>query len=371
MKERLHLVADDLTGALDSAAAFASPEASIAVSWSLAAPPDSGSFAFSTETRDAARDVAVERSGLAAAAVGSMAQSLVFKKIDSLLRGHVAAELTSFARHLRPDRIVLAPAHPALGRVTRGAIQMACVSDGTPEPVAVDLAAQLAACGFGGDQDLEGRPPLVFADANSEADLAAIVVRERARGGRVLWCGSGGLAQALAGRRRTLLPVPTGRTLLVIGTDHRVAATQIEAIRRLDADAVIAWRETESPSEVGERLSRRLATGRLAVLAPAIAPRPRDEAARMIAAMLTPLLQALPSPDALFCSGGETLRVVCDALGADGLQCEGFVAEGIPLSRLRGGRWPSLAITSKSGAFGEPGTLANLFLPALGRAAFT
>ena len=33
---------------------------------------------------------------------------------------------------------------------------------------------------------------------------------------------------------------------------------------------------------------------------------------------------------------------------------------------LRGGRWPGLAVTSKSGAFGEPDSLATLFLPATG-----
>lgn len=362
MNRPLRLVADDLTGALDSAAAFAAPDNPVAVSWSNPSPPDAGAFAFSTETRDVAADVAVHRATLACAAIGTGAEALVFKKIDSLLRGHVAKELAAFSRQLNPDRIVFAPAHPTLGRVTRGGIQMARDGDGTLCPVAVDLSDQLAACGLDAAR-------LVLADAESGAELDALVAREQARGGRILWCGSGGLAQALAGRRRTFLAAPSGRILLVIGTDHQVAASQIAAIRDRDPDAVIAWSDADCPAQLCEQIGRRFAANRLAVLAPAFAPRPRHEAAAAIAAKLTLLLQIAPAPDALFCSGGETLRMVCDALAADGLQCAGFVADGIPLSTLRGGRWPALAVTSKSGAFGQPDALANLFLPALGHGA--
>lgn len=365
MNVRLHLVADDLTGALDSAAAFAKPESPVRVSWSSPAPQADGPIAFSTETRDATLEAAIYRSGLAAAAVDPTGRSLIFKKIDSLLRGHVAAELAAFARGLDPDRIVFAPAHPTLGRVTRKGRQLARGADGILQPIAVDLASALAACGVGLRSNGE-RLPLILADADSQADLEALVVREQTRGGRVLWCGSGGLAQALAGRVQPPIAVPAGPTLLVIGTDHPVAATQIEAMRVLDPEAVIVWREGDRATQLNERIARRLAAKRNAVLVPGITPRPRDEAARMIAAMLTPLLHSLPPPGALFCSGGETLRVVCDALGADGLQCEGFVANGIPLSRLRGGRWPGLTVTSKSGAFGAPDSLATLFLPARG-----
>lgn len=365
MSRDLHLVADDLTGALDSAAAFATPETPVTVSWSTPEPWGAGPFAFSTETRDAPLAVAIERSGLAAAAVDPADGTLIFKKIDSLLRGHVAVELAAFARRLNPDRIVLAPAHPILGRVTRGGVQWVRDADGVLQPIAVDLASGLNACGFGLRPNGE-RLPLILANADSQADLDAVVAREQTHVGRILWCGSGGLAQALAGPIRAPVAVPAGPTLLVIGTDHPIAATQIEAMRVLDPESVIAWREGNRLSVLRERIVHRLGAGRVAVLVPHISPRSRDEAALTIAAMLTPLLHDLPPPGALFCSGGETLRVVCDGLGADALQCQGFVADGIPLSRLHGGRWPGLAVTSKSGAFGKPDSLSTLFLPSAG-----
>ena len=51
-------------------------------------------------------------------------------------------------------------------------------------------------------------------------------------------------------------------------------------------------------------------------------------------------------------AGGETLRALCDGLGAQGLLAAGLVTPGVPRSRLLGGAWDGLAVISKSGAFG-------------------
>lgn len=352
----LHLVADDLTGALDSAGSFGTPEAPVRVSWSDPRAPDFGDFAFSTETRDGTAAVALKRAMAAAeAVVAAPGGTLIFKKIDSLLRGHPIAELAALARRLRPDRIVIAPAHPALGRITRNGRQHARGTDGW-DLLTCDLPAELLAHGF----DAATRNDLVIADAVTEDDLVATVQREQAHGGRILWCGSGGLAQALAGGRRPYLPVPAGRTLGLIGTDHDVTAAQVDAVDKHAAGAVLAWRGGDEPEEIAGRLERRLDGGHAVLLVPNITPISRQKAAAAIATMLKRLLPTLQRPDLLFCSGGETLRVVCDALGADGLGCEGFVADGVPLSRLSGGRWPQLPVLSKSGAFGPPETLIDL-----------
>jgi len=352
----LYLVADDLTGALDSACAFAQPGAPVAVSWASAAPGTTASLAFSTETRDVSGTTAQQCAAAAAEAARSApAGTLLFKKLDSLLRGHPALELAAFAEVVRPDRIVLAPAHPSLGRITRGGWQHMRLPDGSFERISVDLAAGLAACGIGSD--------LLLADAETDAELEALVVRECAEGGRILWCGSGGLAQALAGGRCSFLPVPTGAVLAVVGTDHAVTAGQVEALRERDPAAVICWQDGDEPADIARKLNARLDRTGVTVLKPGIAPCGRQEAARRIAAMLTPLMGLLHRPGALFCSGGETLRVVCDALGAEALFCEGLVADGVPLSQIRTERWPMLPVMSKSGAFGSRQTLLDLLMP--------
>ena len=79
---------------------------------------------------------------------------------------------------------------------------------------------------------------------------------------------------------------------------------------------------------------------------------PRAEAADRIAAGFAALVAALPRPGTLLVAGGETLRAICAALGAEGLLATGAVMPGVPRSRLQGGAWHGLAVISKSGAFG-------------------
>lgn len=124
---RIAIIADDLTGANDTAVAFARrgfPAATvltpvrfgllvqeydvIAVSTeSRALPPD--------EAYAAVRAVAREMAGRLAGFPGTV----IYKKIDSALRGPVAAELHALLDALpRLKRILIAPAFPAAGRTT-------------------------------------------------------------------------------------------------------------------------------------------------------------------------------------------------------------------------------------------------------------
>ena len=62
----------------------------------------------------------------------------------------------------------------------------------------------------------------------------------------------------------------------------------------------------------------------------------------------------VPRPGTLVVAGGETLRGLCAALEATTLEVQGQIEPGLPYSRLRGGRWDSVEVVSKSGAFGRP-----------------
>ncbi len=62
----------------------------------------------------------------------------------------------------------------------------------------------------------------------------------------------------------------------------------------------------------------------------------------------------------LFVTGGETLRDLCTALGATGLEVDGEIEPGAPTSVMRGGDWDGQRVVAKSGAFGDTGFLARL-----------
>jgi D-threonate/D-erythronate kinase len=78
----------------------------------------------------------------------------------------------------------------------------------------------------------------------------------------------------------------------------------------------------------------------------------RAEAARRIARAMTALIAALDPPGTLIVAGGETLKALCVALGAQALQVAGRLVPGLPRSTLQGGRWAGVDVISKSGAFG-------------------
>ena len=76
-------------------------------------------------------------------------------------------------------------------------------------------------------------PAVWLADAESDDDLEGIVAIGRALPGRVLWCGSGGLAGILARRRPSEISLPIAASLLVIcGSNHAVADRAVQTADR-------------------------------------------------------------------------------------------------------------------------------------------
>ncbi len=336
----LRLVADDLTGALDSAAGFVPRFGALPVVWRFDTLPDSA--VIDSATRDLDQAAATDRvAHLAPLLAGG---DPAFKKIDSLLRGHVAAELTACMAAF--DHCILAPAFPYQGRITRDGRQLARDGHGWRD-TGVDLPAAL--CHFGGRVQL--------CDAETDADLAAIVAQGQALSGRVLWCGTGGLAGALAGGLPVATPALPRPMLALIGSDHPVSTGQLAGasfclhrITRADAAAVAA-------------VQAALRGGAAAVGVDLPPGTMRLEATRRIGACFAQLLTAIEPPGTLVVAGGETLRTLCQALGATRLEVDGAVVPGVPTSRLRGGAWDGQRIVSKSGAFGDAGFLSRLLQP--------
>jgi uncharacterized protein YgbK (DUF1537 family) len=313
----LRLLADDLTGALDSAARFVPIAGPIAVSWDMAMVPWPPAMESGTrELSQAAAMARIER--FAPMLAGG---DPAFKKIDSLLRGHVAAELAVCMRAF--DHCVLAPAFPFQGRITRGGRQLAGGGEAWRE-VGIDLEAALR------------RPGLAVRvrDAESEADLDRIVAEGRRLPGRVLWCGTGGLAGALAGHRAVPRPVLSSPVVALIGSDHAVTRTQVAAVPRHLRERVVLCRWPPGTD--------------------------RSEARRRIGAEFAARLRSAGRPGTLFVTGGETLRDLCDNLAVTHLEVDGELEPGVPASVMRGGGWDGQRLVSKSGAFGDGGFLARL-----------
>ncbi len=325
------IIADDLTGACDAAVYFAKRGRRTFVSVGLAEPPAVQTFAVSTDSRNLAPE---ELRPLMQEAANRLPHDagILFKKIDSTLRGNIGAEVAAALDAFGYDVAVITPAFPALKRVVEaGFLRVLGTSPFAPVEVARRLRWQ------GAEPCVHVRPELlreaiesgtrfVSVDSICDEDLDELVRVGLQSRGRVLWAGSGGLASALA---RTLLPCaregvtkrePAEIVLFCLGSDHPVTVRQQEEL---------------------------------------VAARPEHRVLHAGRAGLT--LESLsPRPGALVLSGGDTAALVCRTLGAHGIVVEDEILPGIPHGILAGGVYDGLAVATKAGGFGEPRALIQV-----------
>jgi D-threonate/D-erythronate kinase len=390
---RFWVIADDLTGALDTAAPFAAhgwrtcvvpwpgrPARTRPASWQRVAGTSDvvvvDTASRHLAPREAARRVrqavAAARSGRGRSGPGGYQ---LYKKIDSTLRGNVAAELAAFRAATAVECLPLAPAFPAQGRTTRdGAVWV----DGRPLRQSAAAQDALARAVSGDLARLAPPHALDVIDARTDADLRRIAARlaRDARLGAV--AGSGGLAGAIAARfgsrRKATAPrAVRGGVLVVSGSAHPVAQAQARALVAAGALGLIAPIGARTPlrdRRATEALAiDALSAGRTVVLAcPALAagarlPVRRATAAATRLAAIARTVVTTGAAGAVFTVGGDTTAALVAAMGWALLAVDGALVPGVAVVRVQapsagaaGPRW----LITKSGAFGDPHTLRRL-----------
>ena len=313
------ILADDLTGAADCAAAFLDRFAEIVV----ALDPDARSvapvLAIDLRTRRLAEDEAGAHVLHALSGRRARRARILYKKIDSTLRGNVAAELAAAREALGAKRpIVVAPAFPAQGRVVRDGRVFV---DGKPL-----RGANLKRMLRGLD--------LTICDAATEAELRRIARRGLALEPRPLFVGSAGLARAIAAelprRRRRPVRMPSGEIAVVVGSASPVSQRQADRLARVAGREDVALYRLDWNRKATDAAALVQAFGRIAA---------KHE-----------------NCGAYVLTGGDTARAVLEARGVRGIRLLGEVEPGVPFGiSIPGG---VLACT-KAGGFGGPDTLVH------------
>ncbi|MFB9949148.1 four-carbon acid sugar kinase family protein [Rhizobium puerariae] len=340
------IVADDLTGALDSAVAFAVRGMRSCVLRHPAALAtsdlsDVDVCAVSTGTRDGPEDAA---RGAIATVLAHFAGKLpdhVFKKVDSRLKGHVGLETGMLAEGAGRTRLLIAPAIPEMGRLVVGG---RVTGMGVADPI--DAGARF------GDAVGEKLIPDIAGDADFEASL------DRCEPRATLYVGARGLAAALA---RRLRPVSQARrtfrlsrpALFAIGSRDPITEAQVG--RLLDACAPAFLAAGNGRFEAGVRLGDGLTVAKLTAGDHDIRA---DLAGARFADGLSDLIRQTP-PATLLACGGETADALLKRLGADRLDIVDEILPGVPLAQtfVCGKK---ADIITKSGGFGDADTLVHL-----------
>lgn len=364
---RVRILADDLTGAMDAGACFASSTRGLPVHWRSNPSCTEESFVITTESRDIAQRTALTRLRAQVAAVANA--DIAFKKIDSLLRGNTIAEITECVRSFEFGSAIIAPAFPAQQRMTRGGQQFHR-SPESPDwaPIGPNLVTALAmlSCKFGPIPvkhvaricSPSGKGIFVC-DAETNADLLNLAASGRAVDQPILWCGSAGLARALSPQEHRLSP--SGPSLLILtASRNRMARLQIAEVQRRWPTAVVEATIASQGDVVSLALENALAKPGIAVLVARYPDMPVPAADRYWKQLLDTSLACMQPPAVLMVVGGTTLRIVLEAVGAETIVVEGEVAHGIAAGRIVGGLWNGISLITKAGAFGVPETLASL-----------
>lgn len=389
----LAIVADDLTGALDAAGPFAERglatrlivAADGADDW-LSAP--CAVLAVTTESRHLARDEAADRVRAAVADVLQCRPRLLFKKLDSTLRGNVASEIAAALDASGRHHAVIAPALPTQGRVMCGGevfvdgvpLRDTTIGLTTPAPPRVPLAEALwhadpglTVHDVGLDQvlalDAGGAPHAYVVDCVSAEDLDRIIRSVLPRANEVVLAGASGLADALAAQMRGS-PKPKasaragkGLTLIVVGSRSAQTATQVEAIHS-DVGAMVLpapGGKLDIDRTLAAVAARGISLATLVVHAQPLASGlgiDHATASRSLATVALALIARL-DVGALVVIGGDTTQAVLDALGARAVDVLGQLMPSVALGAIPRAGLP-LPIVAKEGDFGDERFLLDL-----------
>jgi uncharacterized protein YgbK (DUF1537 family) len=348
------LIADDLTGACDAAVHFALRGYRTVASASMRFAGDADVVAVNAATRDLDPQQAEQRIGEVAATLPIQSAQRLFKKIDSVLRGHVGREIAAAVTALGCDAAVLTPAFPALARTVKSGWLLV---DGKPT---IEIASWLrdqtvwnaAHVRPGGiAAAIAAGPRVVSLDAASDGDLDAIVAEGLSLGKRILWAGSGGLASALARAMPpgTAAPSPdkprNGPVLFCLGSDHPATTAQQERLIGERSSRIFG------PSNKAQEIAAALRCGEHVLLRIPRSGLAKDWLHRCICG----------SPAAaLMLSGGDTAAAVCEAAEAAFIELYDEIAPGVPRGVLRGGALEGVAVVTKSGGFGGADVLIQV-----------
>ena len=416
---RVLIIADDLTGAADSGVVFRERGMNTVV---LLGKPgrnridvsDLGSaevVAVDVDTRYLGAALAEDAVQQLLRSCGDSADSggdrpLLFKKVDSTLRGNVAVELAAALRARRalipPTArvgILFAPAFPALGRTTIDGRQMVNgvylketdLWRGERTRPHAEIAEMLGEAGLtcatmnlalvrGEANALESamvgsakEVDVLACDAETEEDLGAIARAAMVLDEGTIWAGSAGLASHVADaiglgsafgsvRAQFCETRVHGPTLFVVGSQAMVSREQADTLA--DALELDGYRVTANSTFAGKQSQEQVneITRSLVDCRDVLVRFDPTEAhdndldrkiARSVAKMIAPCALHV---GALVATGGDTARAILDAWGVQRLTLMGEVAPGLPCSMATCGNREILVLT-KAGGFGTRDTL--------------
>ena len=383
------ILADDLTGACDTGIQFVDHGFGVQVGWHTDQVDSLSTdiLSLSTNTRSLSPSAAASNTRLANAAIRQNARRLIYKKIDSTLRGNIGAEIDALLENDQYRLALVCPAIPRLGRrLVRGKLVIGDPYQTSDQHLptllrnqsihdVIEIRVEDVRCGSDFLCDRLKRltargTTICCTDAENDTDLATLAESLMRLSLNILPVGSAGLAMHFAprlaakmipelGQRPVSAPQqPEGSDLTrrssasvvcFAGTTNSVTTGQLALLAK-EFDVTSLKLDDETP----RRLQLALDRDQHVVV--------QIEWAKGIKELLTNTIHTLENRECagLVLTGGDTAQLVCDLAGVTRIELLRQLLLGLAKGRLVGGGLENTAVVTKAGGFGDQDALVKV-----------
>lgn len=416
---KMAIIADDLTGACDSGVQLAKYglQTSVFFNYKNDAFSEKQVVIVDTDSRSLPGQAAYEKARDVVAALKLTREHVVYKKIDSTMRGNIGMEINGAYDAYRPDLVIIAPGHPEKGRkVINGhhylngvPLNETEVAQDPKTPVKTSYIPELIeeqtrkVVGTLNSLELHQGYEVVkekvksylseeinylVCDSATKEDLILLTSHMKKLDKSILWVGSAGLIQCLPEcygfkQKQEVAVIQTSDrpVLLVIGSVSDIGRRQLDQLLKqkrvegLELNSALIVQENEQRKAELERVyqeaHKHLSNGIHVALYTSRNPQATQEAgerfgysaiqvSNTISIAIGELAASIVDDNEvnrLFLTGGDTANQVFRNLKVEEFRLIEEIEPGLPLGKCLDKK--NFYIVTKAGSFGNDDTMVN------------
>ncbi|MEM3381941.1 MAG: four-carbon acid sugar kinase family protein [Candidatus Bathyarchaeia archaeon] len=407
------VIADDLTGANNTGVQFSKQGLRTIVLTRVESlkdmPRDIDVIVIDTESRALPSSLAYDRVKIAAEKLVEAKVPIIYKKIDSTLKGNIGSELDGVMDVTGIKTAIVAPAFPANKRITVGGYQLVnqvplskteaafdpvtpVRESHVPTLIARQSRRKVGYVGLASVMELQSLvenlrdcvqrgEEIIILDSITQGDLKRIAQAAVKLNLHRLTCGPAGLAEELP----QAMGLISGKPVVVIsGSVSEVTMRQIAhaegagcIVVEVDTAKVIRGQRIQEVHRVVDETKRIVSQGFDVIISSARTKEAVSgdlkigeslgmtsvEVSNIIGLVLGEIaseVSAIGGVSGIFLTGGTTANRALEVMGAYGTEVDDEVSPGIPSSIIVGGRCSGLRIATKAGGFGDEDAIMKM-----------
>lgn len=411
---KLAVIADDLTGANDTALQFAKRniKSSVEINFmKMEDVEDKEVIVVDTDSRDLDKELSYKKVKDICEKISKYDIKCIYKKIDSTLRGNLGAEIKAVDDVFNPDIVIIAPAYPANQRVTIGGyhllegkpIELTEIANAPKTPVkksylpsilTEQVNEKIAILDFKllrQRTDIISKKIVEFLQEKKRWIVCDIIEEENfitlmdavSSYKNILWVGSAGLAEYLPyfykwkGNKELSMKNRKGSVLVCAGSVSHITQNQVRTLlnqRKINLVKINMVRLLEDKNseliEKSQIINQLIREQKNILLATAQSDDEvekaieigkkynlsRKDVSEKIATIMAELVKSIDvnGLSGMVLTGGDMAVHICRAIGVNSIKIISEIDKGVPLGFIESNKLEKLFIVTKAGAFGKP-----------------